>query len=197
MSVAGNPCGLILAAGLGRRMGMDKALLRLGAHSLVEEHVAAFRRAGVVDITVVRRVDAVDLPLGCGNVRVVLQPEPDASMFDSLVLGLFAVNRQPVLVLPVDNDLVGEDTLEMLVEEAWDAAASHAVVPRYGDRHGHPVVLFRGGVDALVRDAADPAGLHRLDRNLARWGLGVRPLDVSDDAVTRDFDVPADLVGRR
>jgi CTP:molybdopterin cytidylyltransferase MocA len=197
MSPPPRPCGLILAAGRGRRMGgRDKAMLAIGGHTLIEEHVASFRRAGINDIAVVRRTDAAELPASVGNVRVVLQPQDDATMFDSLVLGLFALDRAPVLVLPVDNDLLGEDTVDLLVAEAMDETATHAVVPRYGDRHGHPVVLFREGVDAIVRDAAAHRGAHRLDKLLDEWSGGVRPLDVTDDAVTRDFDTLEDLAGR-
>jgi len=191
------PCALVLAAGQGRRMGRDKALLKLGGRTLVEEHVDALRRAGCDDIAIARRQDAAPLPSGLGAVTVVIQPERDAPMFDSLVLGLFALSAAPVLVIPVDNDLVGDDTLEMLVAEANDASATHAVVPRFGDRNGHPVVLFQPGIDAVVLDAANPEGEHRLDRLLSSWGRGVRPFDTGDEAVCRDFDTPADLARSR
>ena len=196
-TVRRGPCAIVLAAGRGRRMGgRDKALLPIGGHTLVEEHVEAFRRAGVQDIAVVRRAGARDLPRRVGAVHVVLQPREDASMFDSLVLGLFALDRAPALVLPVDNDLVGDDTLAMLVEQAQGESATHALVPRYAGHRGHPVLLYRTGVDAVVRDAGDPEGVHRLDLLLDRWTGGVATVDVTDDAVTRDFDTPEDFAGR-
>jgi CTP:molybdopterin cytidylyltransferase MocA len=108
-------------------------------------------------------------------------------------MGLFALNRTPVLVLPVENDLVGDDTLEVLVEEALDEAATHAVVPRHANVFGYPVVLFAGGVDAVVRDASDPHGSHLLERLLTRWAHGVRPLDVVDDAVARTYELPREF----
>ena len=177
-------------------MGRDKALLPIGSHTLVEEHVQAFRQAGVNDIAVVRRAGAHDLPRRVGDVRVVLQPRQDATMFDSLVLGLFALERAPVLVLPVDNDLIGDDTLAMLVERAREDSATHALTPRFGGHRGHPVVLYRAGINAVVRDAGDPEGVHRLDLLLDRWTGGVATIDVTDDAVVRDFDTPEDFAGR-
>lgn len=190
------PSAIVLAAGRGERMGRDKALLPIGSHTLVEEHVQAFRQAGVNDIAVVRRAGAHDLPRRVGDVRVVLQPRQDATMFDSLVLGLFALERAPVLVLPVDNDLIGDDTLAMLVERAREDSATHALTPRFGGHRGHPVVLYRAGINAVVRDAGDPEGVHRLDLLLDRWTGGVATIDVTDDAVVRDFDTPEDFAGR-
>lgn len=187
------PCALILASADG---GREAALARVGARTLVEAHVLSFRRVGVRDIAVVWHAQADELPAGCGNVRVVLHPESDASMFDALVLGLFALDRVPVLVLPVANDLVDDDTLEMLADEARDVPQASAVVPRFGDRHGHPVALLRAGVDWVVRDALAKDGVHRLDRLLGHWP-GVRPLDVSDEGVARSFPGVTGLARRR
>lgn len=191
------PCAIILAAGHERRHhGRDRALLQLGPRTLVEEHIDAFRRAGIHEVAVVRRAGAADLPRRIGDVRVVMQPRDDASVFDSLVLGLFALERWPVLVLPVDNDLVGDDTLETLVGLARNERSLTAAVPRFEARNGHPVVLFRDAIDGVIRDASDPEGLHQLDQLLLRWAPRVKTVDVTDDAVTRDFDTPEDLVGR-
>ena len=186
MPPAMRPSALILSASAEAK---EASLTRLGARTLIEAHVAAFRRAQLTEIAVVWRGDGHELPAGCGNVRVVLQPEADATAFDSLVLGLFALDRAPVLVLPSATDLVDDDTLEMLVAEAHDVPHAFAIVPRFGDRHGHPVALLRAGVEAVVRDAAQRPGLHRLDRLLASWP-SVRPLDVCDEAVARLFPRP-------
>lgn len=190
-----SPCAIVLATGTNGR-GRDKALLPIGGHTLVEEHVQAFRQAGVRDIAVVRQASARELPRRVGNVRVVLQPRENATTFDSLVLGLFALDRAPVLVLPVDSDLIGDDTLAMLVERAKVDASIHAFAPRFGGRRGHPVLLYRAGVNAIVRDAGDPEGVHQLDLLLDRWTGGVATVDVTDDAVTRDFDTPENFAGR-
>lgn len=190
------PSAIVLAVGPSQGSARDKALFPIGSHTLVEEHIQAFRQAGVNDIAVVRQAGARDLPRRVGNVRVVLQPLEGATLFDALVLGLFALARSPTLVLPVDSDLIGDDTLSMLVERARFDAATHAFAPRYAGRRGHPVLLYRAGVDAIIRDASDPEGVHHLDQLLDRWTGGVATVDVTDDAVTRDFDTPEDLFGR-
>lgn len=190
------PSAIVLAVGSGKGSTRDRALFPVGSHTLVEEHVQAFRQAGINDIAVVRQAGARDLPRRVGNVRVVLQPLESATVFDSLVLGLFAVARSPALVLPVDSDLIGDDTLSMLVERARTEAATHAFAPRYAGRRGHPILLYRAGVDAIIRDASDPDGVHHLEHLLDRWTGGVATIDVTDDAVTRDFDTPENLFGR-
>jgi CTP:molybdopterin cytidylyltransferase MocA len=196
MRVTSATSAVVLAAGRGQRMGRDKALLRLGPRTLVEEHVATLRRAGVGPIAVLRRRDAATLPAGVGAVNVVLQPREEATQFDSLVLGLFALGRAPVVVLPVDNDLLRDDTLSRALDAARRAEGHRAIVPQFGGKSGHPVVLLRPGVDAVIRDADDPHGVHRLDHLLARWAEAVVPCAVDDDAVVRDFDRPEDLPGR-
>lgn len=195
-SPADRPCALILAAGNGPRRSGDRALLRIGHHTLIEEHIDAFRRAGVKTIAVVRRDVTPLLPNGVGPVQVVVQLRDDASAFDSLVLGIFALPRSPTFVLSADNDLLGDDTLELLVEAVGSEQRPKAVAPRFQGRPGWPVLLFPEAIDAIVRDAVDPDGIHNLDRLLNRMRGGVQYLDVVDDAVVREFDVPHVLSGR-
>lgn len=190
------PSAIVLAVGSSQRSVRDTALFPIGKHTLVEEHVQAFRQAGINDIAVVRHAKARDLPRRVGNVRVVLQPREDGTLFDALVLGLFALARSPTLVLPVDADLIGDDTLAMLAARARFEAASHALAPRFAGRRGYPVLLYRSGVDAIIRDASDPDGVHQLDALLDRWTGGVATVDVTDDAVIRQFDAPEHLFGR-
>ncbi len=177
------PCALLLSASPEEKEG---SLVHVASTTLLEAHVGALRRAQVAEIAIAWAGEAHEVPPGCGSVTVVLQPDWRATMFDSLVLGLFALGRGPVLVLPSTNDLVDDDTLEILVAETQDAPDAMAIVPRYGDQHGHPVALSWEAIEAVVRDAVDPHGIHRLDRLLAHWPR-VRPVDVSDEAVTRTF----------
>ena len=53
---------IVPAAGLGRRIGADKALLELAGQSAIERLAAAVRSAGIDELLVVRRADAQSLP---------------------------------------------------------------------------------------------------------------------------------------
>jgi len=62
-AVPGRSCAIILAAGVGRRLGNDapKVTLAFGGRSLLERHIAALEAAGVTDIavTVGHRADLI------------------------------------------------------------------------------------------------------------------------------------------
>ena len=53
---------IVPAAGIGSRMGQDKALLDIGGVTAIERIVATCHDAGVDEILVVRRTDAAPLP---------------------------------------------------------------------------------------------------------------------------------------
>lgn len=187
------PAALLLA--LDAPDGHDRALQPIGGHTLIEEHVRALRLAGVKNIAVVRRAGARDLPHRVGDVSVVLQPFVDATELDSIVLGLFALGDAPVVVMPVELDLVGDDTLELVVAQAAREAATHAFAPSYAGRQGFPVLLYRTAIGAVIRDANDPDGVHDLRHLLERWTGGVALVDVTDDAVVREFNAPGFVFG--
>src|SRR3954468_15471463 len=114
-----------------------------GDASLIAAHVAALRSAGVGQIALVAGAGSGSAAAREKDVRVVLHSGAWNSAFDEIVLGLFALEAAPVLVLPVEHEVVSVATLEQLVGEAESATASHAVVPVHGVQTGYPIVLFR------------------------------------------------------
>lgn len=190
MSREAGPCALLLALAQ-RAPGGDPALQRLGSRTHVEEHVTALRRAGIDHIAIVRHADDPPLPAEVGGVKVVLQPEREADSFDSLVLGLFALDASPVLVLPVRNEVLGEQTLSLLARRSVEGGPAPALVPRFGGRTGHPTVLLKTGIEQVVLDAVDPDGRHDLDPLLESWSTQLKTVDVDDDAVVTELDFPS------
>jgi CTP:molybdopterin cytidylyltransferase MocA len=157
----------------------------------VELHVDALKRAGVDQIALVTGAGGNSAAARMKDVRVVLHSGAWNSSFDEIVLGLFALERAPVLVLPANHELISDETLRLLVSEAQAETASHAVVPFHGERPGYPVVLFQAGVDAAIREAALPYGVHQLDALLQSWRDGVRTLPVTDESVTEELTARA------
>lgn len=158
-------------------------VLALGSDAArLEDHVEALRRAGLHDVTVVRRADAPALPDSLESVRVVLMPVAWGSPHEALVAGLFAAGRAPLLVLPGELDVVDDDTLEQLVRAGRQARAAYAVVPVASDRRSPPFVLTARGIEAIVRDAVDRQGVHSLDALLAQWSASLVELRGADDA---------------
>jgi molybdenum cofactor cytidylyltransferase len=190
------PLAILLAAGVGLRMGGPKALLVVDGQPLVKAHAQRLREAGCRPIVVVVRA-AIAM-----QVRDILRETPEAqvcvadtaSMAASLVAALGCVPAQSVravVVSPIDTLPVRLATLDALLR-AVTAPQVHIATPRYHARGGHPVVAresllqaFRDGYSGTLRELLRDAEAQR------------RRLDVDDPEVASDFDTPSDLAARR
>lgn len=104
---------LILAAGVGRRLGSadpgPKAMLRFGGRSLLARHVALLQACGVTDVTVVVGFEAArmraEIAALDGNVSVIENPDYREGSVVSLWAGR-AVLRSGTPVLLMDADVL-------------------------------------------------------------------------------------------
>ena len=125
-------------------------------------------------------------------VRVVRNTEPERGMTHSLALANAAIDPlEPIAVLLADLPDCDGAAIARVVA-AYDATCD-IVVPRAGERLGHPVIF---GPAARARIGALPPGdeLHRLrdDPTLRR-----RIVDVPDARAFADIDTEADLRAHR
>lgn len=180
---------IVLAAGAGRRMGADKALLELEGRTSIERVVATCRAADIATILVVRARGAAALPAGLG-VQVV-EVEPGVEMIDSVRAGARAVGAvDAVAVWPVDTPLVQAATVRALIAAVLRADGLGIALPIHADRPGHPVLLTP---TALAR--ATVPGVTSL-REVVRAGP-IAAVTVVDPWIHRDLDTPAELAAAR
>ena len=176
---------IVLAAGLGERLGADKALVELGDRTAIERLIGNLRAAGVDDVVVVRRNGAAPLPGGLDRFR--LDCTTDA-MIDTLRAALRARTlASRVLVFPVDYAMVSADTLRALL-----ARTGPIVLPRCRGRVGHPLLLESKVLAEIGGD--DVTSLRDVIR---REPARVQTVDVIDGWIGRDLDTPADLAAAR
>jgi molybdenum cofactor cytidylyltransferase len=189
-------CGVILAAGASSRMGRDKALLPWPADSISGTFLS-----GAIDVLaptteMVIVVAGANEPSLRGVVYaragyLVANPEPERGQFSSLRVGLKAVldrGHDGAVVMLVDRPPVARATIEYLQavlaesseEEVW------AVVPTFGGKHGHPMVMGRDMIEAFLRAPAETTAkeirAERQDR--------VRYIEVNDENVVRNVNTP-------
>jgi CTP:molybdopterin cytidylyltransferase MocA len=175
--------GIVLAAGMGRRVGAPKALLSLDGQTFLSRAMDAFSGAGL-DLVVVMnpRVSEAVAALGFRGRRVV-NPDPDGAngMFGSVRLGVWearALGASGALLLPVDLPLVtGEDVRAVLTRLG---AGAEVVVATHGGRRGHPIGISRAVMDEIT-DAPSTATLRDIVR---RDPARVVEVPVSEGAVT-------------
>lgn len=147
--------GIVLAAGRGRRVGIPKALLRLGTQTFLQRAVEIFAAASLDVVVVVNSEVEGMLPPAQPHERRVTNPDPDQSgMFGSARLGVSVVRRLEAtggILLPVDFPLVTSNDLRILAARLDDGAS--IVVATHGGRRGHPVGL---GLAVLAEIEVDP-----------------------------------------
>lgn len=199
------PAAIVLAAGLGRRLGgRPKAALRIGGTSLLERQLHTLRAAGIRDLGVVigPYADALAPLAERAGARVIRHPDrntpgaPDLVASQRLALRSHLQRHRGTDLLLVLADLpaLQPDDIRPLLDAWWrrpaDVLAQRPVV---NGVQGHPLLLAWSAalaVDALpghlgVRDllAGAPAVLQTL------------PSDRS--AYVTDLDTPQDLAALR
>ncbi len=177
---------IVPAAGLGERMGADKALVDLGGRTAIERVVATCRAASIDEVLVVRRDGAEPLPAAAA-VRTVLVP-PGGEMADSLRAAHRALPASPhaVLVFPVDHALVTADTV-LALGVLLQRDACQIALPLFRGRPGHPVWLTRPAFAEIDRAGAVLRDVVRADRSR------VQVVETSNPWVHADLDRPEDL----
>ncbi|MBI0432599.1 NTP transferase domain-containing protein [Roseomonas sp. KE0001] len=186
--------GLVLAAGLSRRMAPRNKLLvpdRQGRPMLrrVVEALLASRAGPVIVVTGHERERVEAALAGCA-VRLVAAPDYAAGLSASLRAGLAAVPEaaEGVLVCLGDMPLVTTAMLDRLIE-AFDPEEGRAIVlPTHAGQQGNPVLWARRFLPEMQRLTGD-AGARRL---LIAHAEQVAEVEL-EDAVLRDFDTPEAL----
>ena len=157
---------VILAAGVGRRMGGPKALLRIGGETLLHRAALAALEAGCRPVLAV--VGDWDPGLGDLEVQTLVNPEATEGMASSLRVGIagLPLDAEAVLLLTVDQPAVDADLLGRLLalanaDPAQPAACAYAGtlgVPAVVPRRLFPELLAlrgdRGAKAILLRECA-------------------------------------------
>lgn len=177
--------GLLLAAGRSSRFGGDKLLAPLHGRPVLYWSASALAAGGLDVLYLVvppdgaRRVSA----LGGTACQVVEHRGWDAGMASSIQAGLAAMpdTIEAVVVALADQPGVAPGVVRCLCDR-WREGGADAVVPRYQDGPGHPVLFGRATFGVLFELRGDVGArtvLDALGGALAHLAVeGSRPVDV-------------------
>ena len=181
-------CGLLLAAGAGRRMGGPKALVELDGEPLVRRGVRLLAAGGCEPVVVVVGAAADRVRPLCAGAQVVEAPDWATGMAASLRAGLAAAVGEACVVALVDQPGVTPAAVERLL--AAHRGGAVAAVATYAGRPRNPVLLDRSVWSDVAAAAAGDEG--------ARPWLRAHPelvvqVDCTDVGSPDDVDTPQDL----
>lgn len=179
---------VILAAGISSRMGEFKPMLPMGEESVIQNVVRVFQMADVQKIVVVTgyRGELLQEHLSHMGVMFVRNERfAQTQMFDSVRLGLSALKEscEKILITPADVPLVQPKTIRTLL-----AQTGECVRPTYHGRPGHPLLLARQTMPALLACSGEEG----LQGAIREAGLTVRDVEVEDEGTVLDMDTPQD-----
>jgi molybdopterin-guanine dinucleotide biosynthesis protein A len=186
MRTSATPIGVILAGGLGRRMGGAKATAELRGRPLIDYPLQALR-AALGDVAIVAKADS-ELPHLPG-VTVWTEPSAPSHPLVGIVhaLGL-AGNGRPILVCAADMPFVPPALVTRIA--ATDPAGAPAVVPTCNGELQPLLALYLPAATAALARVVAAEGPLRSEVA----AIGPRLLEVEDRSAFFNVNTPEDLL---
>lgn len=200
MSQAPSFCGVILAAGESSRMGRDKALLPWPPDAATKN--STFLSAAIqslmpfndlVVVVVGKNEPNVAPIVYASGASLVVNPDPARGQFSSLQAGLHELlsrGRDGAMITLVDRPPASAATLKKLMAAAAEcfSAGKWAVVPEFGGKHGHPILIGREMMEAFLRAPATATARDIEHQNQSH----IEYVPVDDPFVAMNVDTPQD-----
>jgi molybdenum cofactor cytidylyltransferase len=184
---------VVLAAGLGTRMGSNKLLAELDGVPMIRHAVTAALASHARPVVVVTGNDAerVHAALDGLDVRFAHNPAYATGLASSLRAGISAVaDARAAMICLGDMPRITAAHLDALATAFVAADDERAiVVPTFQRKRGNPVVLGRAHFAAIGELTGDVGARPLLERNAAH----VVSIAVDDAAILLDVDTPEAL----
>ena len=175
--------GVILAAGLSTRSGQYKMALPLGGKTVIQRSVEnmydAVDRIWVVTGWQAAQVES--LLASYSKVRFAHNENYAQGMFSSIKTGLAKTSAARVFLQPGDCAFISPAVYAQML-----AIDAEIVIPTYGGKKGHPVLLYGPAIGDVL---ALPDSAVLRDHIRVK---GFTTLEVEDGGVLLDLDTPED-----
>lgn len=189
--------GVIVAAGLSRRMGEFKPLLRICDRTMIEWSIQSMLRSGVQRVVVVlgyrgKEIEQVLRKSGFfDRVRIVYNPDyAETQMLDSIKLGVRALEEcRDFFLLPGDMPVIDPGTFRKVYQKHQNTGKD-VTFPTIGGYRKHPPLISAACIPEILSFQED-GGLRQLWR---RMEDRIQTVPVDDVGCTIDVDFPEDYV---
>jgi len=187
---------VVLAAGMSSRMGEAKQLLRLGAHTLLDQVVEIVRGSKVDEIVLVLGHQAetiketIKKQPRIKNLKVVINESYQQGMGTSLRMGLAALSSETdaALIVLADQPFVRAKTLDRLIDR-YEQSGAQIAIPTYKGFRGNPVLLDRSVFPEVMALTGD-IGCRAIFGNHVE---GIVKVPVDDIGIVLDLDTKDDV----
>ena len=183
---------VVLAAGEGRRVGGNKALLQIDGVTFLAKVVAALKAIDSDPIIVVgganyREVEKLAAKLEIG---FAYNDKWQSGQFSSLKAGLNYLKKKPpaVLIALVDHPLVKFETYGKLIEMS-SRHPQAILIPTHEGKRGHPIIV-PGNLIPEIIEADNNSNLRVIINNHQE---DILELPVDDSGILKDIDTKADF----
>lgn len=188
---------ILLAAGHGQRMGVNKALMSFQGEPWILFQLRQLAEIELTNIAIVTNpsseaqlqslLEKYPFPI-----QLLTNPDPSKGPFSSLQLAIAATSDDSSFVSPIDVPL-RVSTLKKLRQTWLQYNQLDALIPAYKDHRGHPVILSADFQRRLLNmNQDDPHA--RLDFALKALPENKkRTLAIEDPFITLNLNTPEDL----
>jgi molybdenum cofactor cytidylyltransferase len=181
---------VVLAAGLSRRMGQAKLLMKVSGKAIIRYVVESVLAGGVDSVWVVTGpdVEPIEAALNGLEVQIAVNLAPEEGQAGSVRAGIAALppSVEAVLIALGDQPLLAPSIIPALLA-ARRASPKLIVAPRYRDGQGNPVLFKREMFPELLRLTGDQGARPIIQTEPAR----VEWVDL-DLPMPPDVDTPDD-----
>jgi molybdenum cofactor cytidylyltransferase len=183
--------GIILAAGLSRRMGRVKSLLPWGDSLLLDKVIENAYHSRLSSLVVVlgHEAEKIRKRIDFRGARVIVNSDYAAGQSSSLRAGLGALpeGTDGAMFLLGDQPFIGTKIIDTLLC-AFQKRQSSLIIPTHQGKRGNPVLLHNSTF-GMVRGISGDTGARVLFRSL---GSQVEEVEVDDPGILIDIDTLED-----
>jgi molybdenum cofactor cytidylyltransferase len=183
---------VVLAAGEGRRVGGNKALLEIGGVTFLAKVVTALKAIESDPIVVVGGANYHEVEKLATKLEIgfAYNDKWQSGQFSSLIAGLKYLKKKPpaVLIALVDHPLVKSETCSKLIKMSSQHPQA-IIIPTHESRRGHPIII-PGNLIPEIIEADENSNLRVIINNHQKEIL---ELPVDDSGILKDIDTKADF----